>query len=405
LQNLELGLLSKIITEQNIYDALNSNVGKCLKLYGDIWSYVVDYHHRYKQLPTVEIIKSKFSEFEVEDVSDVSLEYIIDELQLEHIRTLGEDIILDTANMLKDDNPRNALMFAFAKLSNLVHETQIVKDVDLAKDYGLRVNSLKERVTKTNDGKEILGITSGIPAIDYIFGGWQQGDFITLMGWSETAKTWLAIFFAVHAWLKGYSPLVFSLEIDDKQYGYRVDTLMAGGKFSNNSLMNARGINVSDYEKWTEEFYEGKQPFYLITTESMEEINQFTIQSKVEQYNPDLVIIDYHHLVDDARRGKTETEKVKNLSRDFKKMAGKYAVPLIDIVSVTMDEGHTERTPELHEVAWSKAIAYDSDLVLAVKKEGNIQTIESKKNRRGQAFAFKLYWDFDKGVVTQHDWD
>lgn len=404
MENLELALINKIISEKNIYKALNSNIGKCLKLYTDVWSYTVDYHNRFKQVPTAEIVKKKFEEFETIDVADVSMEYLIDEIQLEHIRTVGEDVILDTANMLKDDNPRNALMYAFSKLSNVVHETQIIKDIDLAADYGVRVNSLKERLEKTKEGKEILGIPSGIPALDFIFGGFQPGDFITVMGWTESAKTWLAIYFAIQAWLKGYSPLVFSLEIDDKQYGYRVDTLMAGGKFSNLSLMNARGVDLTEYEGWTKDFYSNKHPFYLVTTESLEEINQFTIQSKVEQYNPDLVVIDYHHLVDDARRGKSQTEQVKNLSRDFKKIAGRYAVPLIDIVSATMPEGHNERVPELHEVAWSKQLAYDADLALSVRKEGSIQTIESKKNRRGQPFAFKLYWDFDKGVVTQQDW-
>ena len=80
-------------------------------------------------------------------------------------------------------------------------------------------------------------------------------------------------------------------------------------------------------------------------------------------------------------------------------------MPIIDIVSVTQQEGHGERVAELHEIAWSKAIAYDADLALSVKREGNVQTVESKKNRRGQPFAFKLSWDFDAGLIDLHDWD
>lgn len=219
-----------------------------------------------------------------------------------------------------------------------------------------------------------------------------------------THNTWLATYFAVQAWKMGKVPLYFSLEMDDVQFGYRVDTLMAEGHLSNTSLINARNISIDSYEQWAKDRYTDKHPFYIVTNEGLDEINQFTVQTKIEQYKPDLVVLDYHSLFDDGRSGKTETEKHRNLSKDFKRMAVRFGVPIIDIVAVTMDSDHGIRPPQLSEVAWSKQLAYDSDLVLSVCKEGDIMTVEAKKSRRCDVFAFKVEWNFDIGSATINDW-
>jgi len=68
-----------------------------------------------------------------------------------------------------------------------------------------------------------------------------------------------------------------------------------------------------------------------------------------------------------------------------------------------MADGHGERPPELQEIAWSKQLSYDSDLVLAVHHPADTQTFEviSRKVRRGNQFAFYLNWDFDSGQWTE----
>lgn len=405
MNDIEVALLSKALESKEIYPLLNADVGKCLHRNDDVWKFIVGYHNKYRNIPPLDVVQKKFPEFETEDVSDVSLEYLLNEIQTHHISVEGEEILIDTVKILQDGDPRDAITFAVSKLSTLVHETQTVKDVDLAQDYWLRINSLKERIEKSEENGEILGIPSTVPPIDYIYGGFQKGDFIVIMGWTGSAKTWLATYFAVEAWKQGYSPLYFSLEMDDNQFGYRVDTIMAGGKFSNIGLMNGRGISLDDYEGWATREFSNKHPFHLVTNETTEEINQYVVQAKIEQYKPDIVVIDYHGLMDDARRGKNETEKLKNISRDLKKIAGRYAVPIIDIASVTMEDGHTERAPRLNEIAWAKAMAYDADLALSLFREGQVVNVNCEKTRRGNPFAFSMSWDFDKGVVRLHDWD
>lgn len=396
----EAALITKIVQKKDISKILNSKVSHCFILYPEVWEYIQDYYIKYRTVPTSDIIRGKFDYFQGEVTPDeVTIDYLMDEVASDFLNVKLEEMISNTIKIIDEDkNPREALNYLFGKSSALGHQTDVVKDVDLISDYWMRLGSLKERVAASDAGKE-LGIPSLMSPIDVLYGGWQPGDFVTLMGWTGSGKTWLSTNFAVNAWKMGKKPLYFSLEMDDKQFGYRVDTILAEGKLSNTALMNGRNIQVDEYEAWAKEVFHEQQPFYIVTNEGLDEISQYTVQMKIEQYKPDLVILDYHSLFDDAKKGRSETEKHRNLSKDFKRLAVKYSIPIIDVVAVTMDGGHGERPPELNEVAWSKQLAYDSDLVLSVVKIGHSITVEAKKSRRSDLFAFNLNWDFDTGRI------
>jgi len=400
--NLEAALITKVLEERDVTKAINGKVANSIQFHKDIWNFIENYHMKYRTSPTLDIVKDKFPDFDPE-YTEATLEYLIDEVNNEYLRFRIEDLLVNSSRML-EENPREALEYIFAKSSILGHQTDVVRDRDLANEYWLRVNSLRERAELSDNGKQILGIPSGIPQLDLLFGGWQKGDFIVIMGWTGSGKTWFATYLATHAWKMGYKPMYVSLEMDDIQIGYRVDTLLGGGSLSNTGLINARNINIDSYEDWAAKTYPGKQPFWIVTNEGLDEITQTTIQMKIEQYRPDIVLCDYHSLINDSRRGSSETERHRNLSKDFKRMAVRYGIPIIDIVAVTMEEGHDSRAPELNEVAWSKQLAYDSDLVLSLFRSGQLVTVEAKKSRRSELFAFKATWDWDAGVFTVHDW-
>ena len=197
-------------------------------------------------------------------------------------------------------------------------------------------------------------------------------------------------------------------EMNKQQEGQRLDTLLNNGEghFTNTDLIKAN-VNILDtYEKWADATFAGKQPIYLITSEGVETADQNMVQAKIDQYHPDMVILDYHGLFDDSSGSKTETEKAKNLSKAFKRIAVRNSIPIIDVAAVTMSEGHSERPPELEEVAWSKQLAYDADLVLAIHREPNSDLFQvvSRKVRRATQFGFYLRWNLETGK-WEEEWD
>jgi replicative DNA helicase len=400
--NYEVSLLNAVIDTGDIAHCIDNDCGDFFYDNKDVWDFVVDFYHKYQKAPSKITIQENFKDFPLVKVEE-HLDYYIDQAREKCIEYEIKSLVRQAGDILRESGAGPALNFFVQKTNSLMKVSGRVKDVDIASDYMARVNDLRDRVGGKNKGH--LGIPSGITVIDHHFGGWQKGDLVVILGWTGVGKSFMGLMFAINAWLHGYRPLYISLEMDRQQVEYRVDTILNGGKyFRNSELVHARNINPDDYESWVKNTFDGKHPFYLVTSNGMDQPNQHMIQSKIDQYSPDLVILDYHGLFEDASGAVSEVERTKNLSKAFKRLALKNEVPVIDIAAVTMPAGqHNSRAPELSEVAWSKQIAYDADLVLGVNRrpDSNLFEVISRKVRRGQPFAFYLEWDLDSGAMKE----
>ena len=403
--NYEIRLLNSIIDSGDYVSAVNSGVENVFVEFRDIWNFVVGHYDEHKKVPSKDTVKHHHPDFDFVTTPE-PLKYYVDEAKRESLAYQTRTIVSKAHAILGELGPKESLSFLMEETSKLYKFSSSLKDTDLAGEWKDRVESLKERSTKDNN--ELQGIPSGINVIDKTFGGWQPGDFIVLLGWTGVGKSFIARLFAVNAWKAGYRPLIISLEMNKMQEGQRLDTLLNNGEgyFTNTDLVRANPAIVDKYEKWAEEMFAGKHAIHLVTSEGLETADQNMVQAKIDQYHPDLVILDYHGLFDDATGSKTETEKAKNLSKAFKRIAVKNNVPIIDVAAVTMSEGHSERPPELEEVAWSKQLAYDADLVLAIHRDfsSDLFQVVSRKVRRATQFGFYLRWNLETGKWSE-EWD
>lgn len=403
--NPELSLLNHIINTGDILTPLNADIDKSFVLYRKEWEFIKDHFTKYRQTPTQLEMESEFPDFDLVSTDGV-MEHWITKLKMHHARNAFTQLMTSAAATLDENGPYHTINALAAELSRLSRDTAITKDVDLIANKDERLENLQERIKLLESGKSIIGIPSGIKALDDAFGGWQKGDFIVVAGWTGSLKSWLALYFAINAWITGHRVLYFSLEMSSLQIGYRFDTLlsgMMGGDVTNSGLTHATSINFDRYKNWLGEVTRDKHPFTVVTNEDLDDVTQNTVLAKIEHWKPDLVILDYHGLFDDASGAIGETEKTKNLSKAFKRMALKTGVPIIDITGVTMQGDHGERPPELNELAWSKQLAYDSDLTLGICYNKQTETLEvvSRKVRRGKDFRFWLDWNVDTGVVNE----
>jgi len=403
--NYEVRLLNSLIQSNDYVTAVNEGVESVFMEYRDIWNFVCSHYDEHKKVPSKETVKQHHPEFEFYSTPE-PLKYYIDEAKKESLSYQTRVLVSKTNGLLSEAGPKEALAYLMENTSMLYKFSSNLKDTDLAGEWRDRAKDLRERSEKGLN--ELQGIPSGIGVIDKQFGGWQPGDFIVLLGWTGVGKSFIARLFAVNAWRAGYRPLIISLEMNKQQEGQRLDTLLTNGdgSFTNTDLVRANPAIVDSYEEWAEMTFEGKHPIYLVTSEGLETADQNMVQAKIDQYRPDLVILDYHGLFDDASGAKNETEKAKNLSKAFKRMAVKNGVPIIDVAAVTMNDGHSERPPELEEVAWSKQLAYDADLVLAIHREYNSDLFQvvSRKVRRSTQFGFFLRWNLETGKWVE-EWD
>jgi replicative DNA helicase len=402
--NYEVRLLNSIVDTQDYVSAVNGGVENVFLEYRDVWNFIVSHYETHSKVPSKETVKQHHQDFEFISTPE-PLAYYIDEAKKESLSYQTRGIVAKAHGLINESGPKEALSFLMEETSRLYKFSSNLKDTDLAGEWRDRVRDLKAR---SLNPKAIAGIPSGIDVIDKVFGGWQSGDFIVLLGWTGVGKSFIARLFAVNAWKAGYRPLIISLEMNKQQEGQRLDTLLNNGEghFTNTDLIKANPGIVDGYEKWAQATFEGKHAIHLVTSEGLETADQNMVQAKIDQYHPDMVILDYHSLFDDSSGAKNETEKAKNLSKAFKRIAVKNGIPIIDVAAVTMADGHSERPPELEEVAWSKQLAYDADLVLAIHRElsSDLFQVVSRKVRRASHFGFYLRWNLETGKWVE-EWD
>jgi replicative DNA helicase len=216
------------------------------------------------------------------------------------------------------------------------------------------------------------------------------GHLIVAIGWPGKGKTWFTSYLACKAWEQGFKPMIVSLEMSPENMRDRIYTMLGSGVFRASDLSKG-DINIDDFRSWSTKKFDGKNSFILVSNEGNTEVTPATIQGKIDQHKPDLVILDYHQLFNDNKRSNSEVAVSNN-------------IPIIDITAATADDiSDQENPPMMSQVAWSKAIEYDADMAMAIHRYPGTNMIEvvSRKNRHGHEFDFYLDWDINRGIIKE----
>lgn len=402
--NPEASLISAVCKNKDVQTVLSNEVDQFFTAYKDVWEKgVKGYYRKYGTVPDVSVIKEKFRDFEEVETGVTHTKYYVDELRENYLKGVMRNLLFEKHADLKDKGAAQVLAELMAEANKLNTMTTTVRDLDVSK-YEDAMKDYEERFEKALMMGGTVGIPTGFPAIDSAYStGMAGGHLIVVIGWPGKGKTWATANLACRAYDKGFKPMIFSLEMSPETMRDRVYTMMGSGEFRNSDF--ARGdVNIDDFGAWGARNFKDKGGFVLVSAEGYDTVTPNTVQAKIEQHRPDLVILDYHQLFEDARGAKGTTEQNKNISRDFKLLAVNNGIPVIDITAATMDDvSDQDSPPMLSQVAWSKAIEYDADMALAVHKapESNVIEIVSRKNRHGGDFGFMLDWDIDRGVIQE----
>ena len=399
--NTEAELISAVCKNKDISTLLAANVDELFTSHRDIWDGLKSYYYKFKSVPEVGILMERYKDFEPV-TANAETGYYLDKLRNEYITTKLKTIILQSGASLKEDAASRVLAEMQSKLAGLAKFTNNVRDIDitdveLAEQHML---ALKERSAAMGGSP---GILTGFEAIDKAYPtGMAPGHLIVAIGWPGRGKTWFTSYLACKAWEQGFKPMIVSLEMSPENMRDRIYTMMGSGLFRASDF--AKGdVNVDDFRSWGRKKFDNKNGFILVSNEGMSEVSAATVQGKIDQHKPDLVILDYHQLFSDTKRSAGATERNMNISREFKMLAMTNNIPVIDITAATMDDvSDQDNPPLLSQVAWSKAIEYDADMAIAIHKYNNTNMVEvvSRKNRHGQEFDFYLDWDINRGVIT-----
>ena len=401
--NTEATLISAVCKNKDISVLLSENVDEIFVSHKDVWDGLKSYYAKFKAVPEVGILQDKFKDFEPDTKVSAETGYYLDKLKNEYLTSKLKNIIIQSGSALKEDAASRVIADMQAKLSTLSKFTNNVRDVDVT-DFELaqkHFQAVKERSSVMGGAP---GILTGFDAIDKAYPtGMAPGHLIVAIGWPGRGKTWFTSYLACKAWEQGFKPMIVSLEMSPENMRDRIYTMMGSGLFRASDF--AKGdVNIDQFDSWSKKKFLDKNGFILVSNEGMGEVNANTVQAKIDQHKPDLVILDYHQLFSDNKRSQGATERNMNISREFKMLAMTNNIPVIDITAATMDDiTDQDAPPMLSQVAWSKAIEYDADMAIAIHKYTDTNMIEvvSRKNRHGQEFNVFLDWDINRGIIKE----
>ena len=398
--NTEAELISAVCKNKDISTLLADNADDLFTSHKDIWEGLKSYYYKFRAVPEVGVLQDKFKDFEpVQTKAETG--YYLDKLKSEFVSSRLKTIMLQAGSSLKEDAPSRVLGVMQSQLATLSRYTNNVRDVDITD-----IDSAERHYQSVKDRSTVMGgspgILTGFEAIDKAYPtGMAPGHLIVAIGWPGRGKTWFTSYLACKAWEQGFKPMIVSLEMAPENMRDRIYTMLGSGLFRASDLSKG-DINLDDFRSWATKTTEGKNSFVLVSNEGTAEVTPSTIQGKIDQHKPDLVILDYHQLFNDNKRSNSEVERNRNISRDFKLLAVANNIPIIDITAATADDiSDQDEPPMMSQVAWSKAIEYDADMAIAIHKHANTDMIEvvSRKNRHGQDFRFFLDWDINRGII------
>lgn len=399
---LEVEVLSAICKNKDLSVVMSQNIDECFVTHGDVYNEIKAYYRKYRAVPDAAVLEQKFPEFKPTEDSHAT-QYHVDKLKDAYLRDRLGKIGVGLVTSVKDYSGPQVLERLRKEMTSLQRLTNNVKDVDVtdlhaAEDYFDSLRNL------TDDMGGTPGIKTGFKAIDLAYPtGMSPGHFIVLIGWPGRGKSWISEYLMCKAWEQGHRVMIISMEMSPEDMRNRIYTLMGSGLFRMSDFQRGM-VNVDDFRSWGKKTLTDKPEFIIVSNEGVGKMTTDTIQAKIDQYKPSIVVVDYHQLATDSNNSSGATERNMNVSIELKQMAVRNNIPIVDIVAATMsDISDTEGPPMLSQVAWSRQIEYDADLAIAIhqhKDTGIVEMVE-RKNRHGTSFALWVEADFGRGTIKE----
>lgn len=404
----ELAVINSVLKDpaNSVPILFGQSVDDLFVTYRDVWEDMKSYYNKHHAIPDFKIMQDKHG---LDDVYvNGSSVYYLDILKNTYI---GNRInsILNTADAklnlenLSSPDVLNRLQEQLAKLNRFSHSASDmnIMDFDSAEQYYDEIRQQAEEMGGTP------GIPTGVTFIDSAYtSGLRGGDLVVVLGWTGRAKSLFTTLICCNAHENGRIPMIVSLEMSGEKLRDRVYTIKGSGLFSNSELALGE-IGVDNFLTFRNK-NEGKPAFHVVTNDGIDELTPNVVQAKIDQHNPSVLVFDYAQLASDNENSSDMTARMRNMSKQFKRLAVRNNIPVILISSATADSAaSTDAPPTIEQVAWSKQLAFDADLAFAVHKHdedgpnGSIIEIVCRKNRNGPLFSGYLEWDIDRGVFKE----
>ena len=210
--------------------------------------------------------------------------------------------------------------------------------------------------------------------------GVQPDDYIVLYGRPKSMKTWVLCYLFAWAWVNEKKIVLYTKEMTDENVWMR--TLACIHRFPYQELREAgapqaaggRPLSAAGMQKLKElrEYVKEAHIATLLTVlDGRQAEGHDTVpwlESKVQQYKPDIVFVDGLYLMSDHKKSTADHQRVMNISRALRALVLNNKTPVIATMQANRKAaGHKDAN--LDEIAYSDALSQDCTIAMRVIAE------------------------------------
>jgi len=223
----------------------------------------------------------------------------------------------------------------------------------------------------------LLGVTTGLFALDERLGGLHPSDLVILAGRTGMGKTALAVTIAAaaarahldSAGASGAPVAYFSLEMSHDQLSSRLLATEAG---ISSDKMRRGEVSQQDFQRMVEARGAiDPMPLYIDQTPALS-VPRLRVRARrlKRQHGLGLIVIDYLQLMDPSQRGENRVQQVTEITRGLKAIAKELQVPVLALSQLSRNiEQRDNKRPLLSDLRESGSIEQDADVVMFIHRE------------------------------------
>ncbi|WP_301389451.1 DnaB-like helicase C-terminal domain-containing protein [Enterococcus entomosocium] len=410
---MEHQLISKVLDDNCFYQLQKYGISEeDFVVIPAVYKFVSSYVSQYGNVPDYLTVVDKFEEFEYTETAN-------------NIAYMAKSLKSSTAKRKTYQLLQNEVAAQFDKMTGVQfanwlaeQTTAIAEDANMSGRLGTNLaQNGAERLTLYEESKEQgtgKFIATPYPSLtEWLDGGFELGDYVLLMAYTNKGKSWISADIAKEAWEQGYGVLDYRPEISRAQFMNRFDTLE--GKFNNIALK--KGDLVEPEEQRYIEYLKGfnetnATPYILKCMEDMPEgLSLKTIEADLNQ-NPEIsvVIIDGFLLMD---HGGNSREALAATSRKLRQLFARQGVLGIvvhqtptsaekDSQSNTAEDSRLPKTPDLTDYSETIAVAQDAVTVMTFNQLDGVGAIKLAKAKTPTVGnTLELFCNFTMGTIRE----
>lgn len=380
---------AKKVTEDFFYDPIAS----------EMFTFVKKHFVQYGEVPTMKVVAHNFpTNAKTLKAGDDDLAVLCDKVKEKRLYNDMGELVKDVMKSAIED-PFEALTLLRSGISGMSVYNINNQDIDITKCK--REGISEYNAVKNAEG--ILGIPYPWPTLNKISMGIHAGELIVIYARPKSGKTWILSYIALVAHMHKKRVLFLTKEMGRDQIRRRCVAIYAKVDYEAYRQGKLTNRQFLEFQENLESLEEMDVPFIVSQVESTGPDVLLDVESKIEEYDPDLVCFDGVYLCAE------EWLDVAKLTRGLKAIAQKKAVPIACTTQRNRQGGNSKKGyGDLSDLAYGDSFGQDADMLLRLHRDQQQEendelliTLPGVREAKKTSFAINFFvaTNFDEKIT------